>query len=415
MAGAACRGTPPDSRHVRCAGIAHQLAASAAGFALVWPMRQAHCANAMEGICGASTHELSTVDYRMDRKAFAVRVQARRSRRPQPARGRGEQRLSGAVVRQLALALLLVACLPCRAQAWGCEAHETIALLSDRHLTARARKMVYELLEASPVDPRTPRSCRRTTPTPLTDASTWADDVRRDRRSPFHRTGAWHYIDIPRGVSSGDLRRFCPARQGCVLRAIEEQLAVLRASRRTRQRADALRFIVHLIGDLHQPLHTTTNDDRGGNCVPVAYFGIEPRRPPNAAPDDTYRPNLHAIWDTDIIRRILRRRDPARFAQAIERRFQSQVAVWQRQPIDFEEWAWESHRVAEETVYGLLPVPIPVEARVGEASCLRMSSQMLALHQHVTATYQRAAVPVIEERLAKAAIRLAMVLNQIWP
>jgi len=318
-------------------------------------------------------------------------------------------------VLQFAIALLLLACVPLPALGWGCEAHATIAYLAEKRLTANARKMVHELLEASPVDPRTPRSCHPTTPTILTEASTWADDVRRDNRSPFRRTGPWHYIDIPRGVSSGDPRRFCPARTGCVLTAIDEQIAVLRTGRNARRRAEALRFVIHLVGDLHQPLHTSTNNDRGGNCVPVAYFRTEPRLSPNHTQDDAYRPNLHAIWDSDIIRRNLRRRDPVWFAQVIERRFQSQMAEWQRQPIDLNHWAWETHRVAEETVYGLLPTPIPVEPPGRETPCVRMSERMLALNQRITKRYQKAAVAVVEEQLAKAAIRLAMVLNWLWP
>jgi hypothetical protein len=318
-------------------------------------------------------------------------------------------------VRRLAIAFLLIVCVPLPARGWGCEAHETIALLADKHLTAHARKMVYELLEAAPVDPRTPRSCHPTTPTVFVEASFWADDVRRDKTSPFHETGPWHFIDIPRGVSSGDLRRFCPARKGCVLQAIDEQIRVLRTARGDRRRADALRFIIHLIGDLHQPLHAATNNDRGGNCVPVAYFGMEPRLPPNHTQDDAYRPNLHAVWDTDIIRRILRHRDPAWFAGVIEHRFQSQMVSWQRQPIDLNQWAWETHQVAEETVYGLLSTPIPPEPPTRETPCDRMSQRMLTLRERVTKRYQKAAVPVVEEQLAKAAIRLAMVLNQLWP
>jgi len=318
-------------------------------------------------------------------------------------------------VRRLAIAFLFLVSVPLPARGWGCEAHETIALLTEKYLTAHARQMVHDLLAASPVNPRTPRSCHPNKPTELVDASTWADDVRRGNTSPYRDTGPWHFIDIPRGVSSGDLRRFCPARAGCLLKALDEQIEVLRTVRNTRRRSDALRFVVHLIGDLHQPLHAATNNDRGGNCVPVAYFGRNPRLRHSHRPGEVYRPNLHALWDTDIIRRVIRRHDPAWFADVIEHRFQLQISSWQRQPIDLAHWAWESHQVAEKTVYGRLPTPIPVEPPTRKTSCDRRSRRMLVLHEHLTTAYQEAAVPVVEEQLAKAAIRLAIVLNRIWP
>lgn len=316
---------------------------------------------------------------------------------------------------RLALALVIIMCAPLAARGWGCEAHETIALLAEKHLSVQARQIVHDLLARLPVDSHKPRSCRPSTPNVVAEASTWADNVRRDNTSPFHGTGAWHFINIPRGVSSGDLTRFCPSRKSCVLRALDEQIAVLQTGRSDGRRADALRFIIHLIGDLHQPLHATTNNDRGGNCVPVTYMGIEPRRSPQHAEDDAYRPNLHAIWDTDIVRRVMGHRRPASFADVLEHRFQSQVMSWQGQGIDLDRWAWEIHEVAEKTAYGLLPKPIRVDPRRRAPNCERVSESMLALHERLTERYQNAVAPVVEEQLAKAGIRLAMVLNRIWP
>jgi hypothetical protein len=304
---------------------------------------------------------------------------------------------------------------PAPAWPWGCEGHETIALIAGSQLSAHARKMVTELLQPSPIDPRLERFCP-TTGNALADASTWADDVRRDLVSPFFGTGRWHFINIPRGAPAGEVRRFCPPSAGCIVKAIEDQLAVLRKVGGERRRAaEALMLVIHLVGDLHQPLHCSTNGDAGGNCVPVTYFGIAPQPSADHPEDEVYQPNLHAVWDTDIIRRILWHRSPGWFADFLRRRFAAQMPVWQRMPIAVEAWAWEGHRVSEQTAYGQLPVAVPTASPQRGAQCGEVSRHMLALHEHLGQRYQEAAVPVIEEQLAKAGVRLAMLLNHLWP
>lgn len=304
---------------------------------------------------------------------------------------------------------------PRMAWSWGCEGHETIALIAEKHLTPPARRMVRALLDPSPIDPRLPRFCHPSEHDLLADVSTWADDVRRDERSPFFGTGQWHFIDIPRAASGGDIGRFCPARAGCIITALEQELAVLRQGGANRQRqAEALMLVIHLIGDLHQPLHCATNNDAGGNCVPLRYFGITPQLSADRPENEVYQPNLHAIWDTTIIRRITARRSAGWFADFLERHFEDRVAAWQRAQIDMRAWAWETHGIAERTAYGQLPVPIPLAAPQRAVRCLDVSERLLALHERVGQHYQDAATPVIEEQLAKAGLRLALVLNQIW-
>jgi hypothetical protein len=304
---------------------------------------------------------------------------------------------------------------PAPAWPWGCEGHETIALIASRQLSPHARKMVTELLEPSPIGPHLARACHPSTGSVLADVSTWADDIRHDPMSPLARTGAWHFIDIPRAAAPGDLVRFCPRTTGCVVRAVEAQLATLRQPHAERQHAaEALMLLVHLIADLHQPLHCITNDDAGGNCVPVTYFGIAPRLPWDEPEEDVYQPNLHTVWDTSIVRRILRHRSPGWFADSLQRRFETQMRAWQGMPIDVDAWAWESHRIAERIAYGELPVAIPIASPQRSTQCREVSQKMRALHERLGQRYQDVAAPVIEEQLAKAGVRLAMVLNRLW-
>jgi hypothetical protein len=313
----------------------------------------------------------------------------------------------------LGAAVLLV--VPAPAWPWGCEGHETIALIAGPQLTPHARKMVDELLQPSPIDPRLERSCR-ITGNVLADASTWADDVRHDPTSRLARTGVWHFIDIPRAATAGDVDRFCPRAAGCIVTAIDAQLATLRKPHSDRQHAaEALMLLIHLIGDLHQPLHCSTNNDAGGNCVPVTYFGIAPQLSADHPEEGMYQPNLHSVWDTSIIRRILKHRSAGWFADVLQRRFAAQIETWQRMPVDLRAWAWESHRIAEQTAYGQLPVAIPIASPRRGVRCDEVSRKMLALHERLGQRYQDAATPVIEEQLAKAGVRLAMVLNHLWP
>jgi hypothetical protein len=313
----------------------------------------------------------------------------------------------------LAAALL---CAPSAAWAWGCEGHQIVALIAERNLTPHALAMVKQILKDGPIDPSLDRYCKNGSVDAMADASTWADDIRNLR----HETAPWHYVDIPLGTSHRDLSKFC-GREGCLTRAITGEIATLRATGPTtridpRKRAEALRFLIHFVGDLHQPLHAVTNNDEGGNCVPVAYFSALPQlRNPVA---ENYTPNLHAVWDTSILERIMAGKRPDQVAIELERSFRSNIARWQQSASDINQWAWESYGIAQETVYGKLPVPIRAETPQPVKSCANdnhISTRMLNLHERLGQPYQDMAVPIVQQQLAKAGARLAHLLEQLWP
>src|SRR5271168_3366352 len=101
--------------------------------------------------------------------------------------------------------------------AWGCKGHQTVALIAEKHLTPEAKQFVQKLLTENPIDPKLSRYCGGATRDAMADASTWADDVRGERKN-----GPWHYIDIPRGSQHGPLEPFCGP-EGCVTKALSEQ------------------------------------------------------------------------------------------------------------------------------------------------------------------------------------------------
>jgi S1/P1 Nuclease len=289
--------------------------------------------------------------------------------------------------------------------AWGCKGHQTVALMAGKRLTPETRQLVDRLLTENPVDPQLKRLCANGSRDLLADASTWPDDIRNDRKN-----GSWHYIDIPRGAPRAPLSQYC-GDQGCVTEAIAEQVAILKdKSADPRKRAEAIRYIVHFVGDLHMPLHASTNNDKGGTCVPVRYF----RRRPHES-GSSFVPNLHALWDTDIPERDMEGADPAEYANYLSQVFSDEFAKWQAAGIHVEEWAWESHELAETFVYGQLAPPVPVETPVAVRSCTdagNVGERLMRMHLFAGEAYQESAAPIAEMRLAQAGVRLAMILNE---
>jgi hypothetical protein len=239
----------------------------------------------------------------------------------------------------------------------------------------------------------------------MADASAWADDIR-----PEAKNGPWHYIDIPRDAKRGPLDQYC-GKDGCVTQAISQQLSTLKNSAADpRLRAEALRYIIHFVGDLHMPLHATTNNDVGGNCVPVHYLRRKPR-----AHNNSYTPNLHSIWDTAIVERDMEGADPAEYADRLEEVFAADLPGWRKAGIHIDEWAWEAHTLANSVAYGKLVPKVPVETPLPVTACTddnNIGQRMFNLHLVAAQTYQLAAASTAEKCLAQAGLRLALILNE---
>jgi nuclease S1 len=313
--------------------------------------------------------------------------------------------------RLLLIALSALAATPC-AFGWGCKGHEIVALIAEAHLNSRARAMALKILADGPISPALSRYCKEPGLDPFVDSSTWADD----ERTVLPDTAPWHFIDIPLGASESDIAIYCPSATSCITAALSTQLAILRDQRSSPQaRAEALRFIIHFVGDIHQPLHDATNNDRGGNCVPVAFFGNMPQERNTAF--ESYSPNLHSIWDIDILDKLLNGETPQQAADELDKQFHAEDSAWQSQPSNFAAWAWEGHRLAGSIVYGRLPVKITIEKPRPVESCAdddHISTRMLHLNEILAGDYQNAAAPVAREQLAKAGVRLAALLNSLW-
>jgi hypothetical protein len=240
---------------------------------------------------------------------------------------------------------------------WGPEGHSLVARLAEMQLTPAARTRVVAILGPGKT---------------LASIASWADEVRRARPE----TGSWHYVDIPIDERHLNMDRDCP-KGDCVLARIVlfRQILGDPAAIDT-EREEALKFLVHFIADMHQPLHCANNDDKGGNSVRLMFQD----RPTN----------LHSLWDSGMLAR-LGTEDQLfpELSKAAERR----AGKWSKGGV--EDWAEEAHKAAQKLVYGRLP-----------------KSATLDQPLVIAKAYQEPAHALIREQLIKAGDRLARVLNE---
>jgi hypothetical protein len=189
----------------------------------------------------------------------------------------------------LLLAAVLAAPLP--ALAWGPKGHQIVADLAARRLQPEARSEVARLLAGEPA------STDGQAPT-LASIANWADDRRASETGPV-RTGRRHYINFNGPECAYVPPADCPDGQCEVVGAINRNLQMLADRRRPdAERLEALKFLVHFVGDVHQPLHASPLRDRGGNDYQLNYRGKVSA--PEATEPGT---NLHAVWDSLILQR----------------------------------------------------------------------------------------------------------------
>ena len=261
----------------------------------------------------------------------------------------------------LAAAFFLLSIL--RAQAWGPEGHEIVAHIAARELSPRARAEIASLLGGN-------------AEAMMVAQANWADEIRDARPA----TSRWHFVNIPLGAAGFDRRRDC-AGGNCVVARMEADLRILADRKRPRAvRAEALRFLIHFAGDIHQPLHTIDNDDRGGNDIRVRLG-----RGRNPA-------SLHQVWDTRIVT-ALPGHDAGLLAGQVAAAFPAGARQSWRNgaPAD---WANESFRLAQREIYAGLE-----KARPGGPPLL------------LPRDYAERKEAVIRAQLARAGARLGWQLN----
>jgi hypothetical protein len=265
---------------------------------------------------------------------------------------------------RVSIALLLAAVPLHEARAWGTEGHSIVAEIAQRQLTPAAAAKVRDILGGN---------------ISLASVASWPDDVRLARP----KTSNWHFVDIP--LESGDYvpTRDCkesPTKGDCAIKAIERNTKRLTdATASPLERKEALMFLVHFVGDLHQPLHTV-KEFVGGNLLKVSFF-VDPLQKKR---DNT---NLHVVWDSLLIK--------ARFydwgscvAMLVDTWMPGKnlAELAKGSPV---EWALEAHQIAKDVAFN--------EVEQGD----ELGKEYLA-----------AAAPLVDQQLALAGIRLGRILNE---
>ena len=256
---------------------------------------------------------------------------------------------------------------PSPALAWGKTGHRVVAAIADTQLSGLARAHVEEILGPGES---------------LDEAANWPDEMRSAPGEFWQKTATpWHYVTL-----NGIIYDHAPP-EGDALEALSHFRAVLQdqnASLADKQLA--LRFVVHLVGDLHQPLHVGKCCDRGGNDVKVSWFG----KPTN----------LHAVWDSQLVDE--EQLSFTELAAKLERHISNNdvIAWWDINPRD---WISESGEIRD-TLY-----PPPAKPTKG-----RKPKKGQPLLPDLSYGYVYKFTPVMERRLSQGGVRLAAYLNALF-
>jgi hypothetical protein len=241
---------------------------------------------------------------------------------------------------------------------WGVTGHRTVGKIAEKHLTPAAKAAVEQLLGKET----------------LADVSTWADEVRG--QDEYKQTGSWHYINLPMGLSYPEFQKRVEGMSEdnvySVLTRLEKEVVDPATPRE--KKVEDLKFIVHFIGDLHQPMHVSRAEDKGGNTVQLNFNG--------------QGTNLHAIWDSKLIDSLGQGYE--QLASTVDHATPAQIGEWQKDPMV--KWMWESYAITEKLY--------------AEVDAMKRRA--------IDDKYYQEHIATVEQRLEQAGIRLAGVLNGLF-
>lgn len=234
--------------------------------------------------------------------------------------------------------------------AWGPTGHRVTGWIAEKHLTKKARKEIERILNGQS----------------LAMASTWMDEIRSD--SAYDYASDWHWVTIPDGKTYQETPK---NPNGDLIQTLERLITALKSKKLSvREETEHLKMLIHLIGDIHQPLHVGGNNDQGGNNIKVTWFRSES--------------NLHRVWDSEMIDDT--KLSYTELAQSLEKPDETKIATWQKSSVT--DWAKESMTYRDD-VY-----------RYGNG---KLGYKYAYENFHI-----------VRYRLLQAGIRLAGILNQIY-
>ena len=248
------------------------------------------------------------------------------------------------------LILTFVSLITLESFGWGATGHRVTGLIAEKHLNAKARKKLRELLGQES----------------LAIAATWMDDVRSD--STYDYMTDWHWVTVETGQTYDQSIKNM---NGDVIMTLERIIGELKSRKLDRKKEiEAIKILIHLIGDIHQPLHVGCCDDSGGNKVKVSWFR-----------SDT---NLHTVWDTNMIDGT--KLSYTELGESLG--IPDQATVKRLQSAGVRDWATESMSYRKQ-VYA-----------IGKGN--------------LSYDYSYQNMPLVNQRLLQAGVRLAGILNEIY-
>lgn len=251
----------------------------------------------------------------------------------------------------------LVACTT-KVLAWGTTGHRVIAEIAERNLNKKAQKNVKALLDNQH----------------MAFWANWPDFIKSDTTKRWDHTHIWHFVNAPAGMDKTQFVNFISTiKQDNVYSAINELTTILGdKSKPNEERKEALVFLIHLMGDMHQPMHTGREEDRGGNRIKVTWFG--------------QTTNLHSLWDSKLV--DFEKYSYTEYATVLNVLTKNEKKTLQEGVI--EDWLYDSHLIANE-VYG--------SVKDGD---------------ELSFNYMYKVSPIVNGQLQKAGLRLAKLLNDIF-
>lgn len=280
----------------------------------------------------------------------------------------------------LFLAIVIGVLLPVRTLGWGNKGHQVIARIAMARLSTSSRQAIAELLAQGET---------------LESVSTWADQIKTQRVE----TKSWHFVAIPLSDSRYSRLNDCAQTETCIIEAIGQQITILKDTNNDSQlRAEALKFLIHLVGDLHQPFHVSTNTnppDRAASLVRVTSLSGRST-------------SLANVWDNDLVEYGSRQsaaKSAGDYATQLSKKFarsstnQSNQGSFVSTQGSVTDWALETHTLAWGAYYhtnGEFMVNEPKRS------------------WNLDQPYYDKNVPVVEGQLVRAGVRLAKILNDIF-
>lgn len=254
------------------------------------------------------------------------------------------------------VAVAFLAYLPSQASAWGMIGHRVVGQVAESYLSSKAKKNVKRILGAES----------------LGMAANWPDFIKSD--TSYKYMDSWHYVNLPEGLDKEGVYKYLAAEKAPNVYSQVNAMVALLKNKNTPadQQRMALRVLIHLVGDLHQPMHTARKEDLGGNRVNVTWFGA--------------RSNLHRVWDEQIV--DYQQLSYTEFADVVNHPSKEELKAWRGATL--QDYIVESYNICNNIYSTIQP-----DAKLGYR-------------------YNFDYIATVHQQLAKAGVRLAKIINEIY-